>query len=207
MHTYTVKHTHILWCYEIHVSFAAQVLSYDGMNACNLHTWVLHFHRNVCASVCVRVCARTCERACAHVCIYVCVCGWNEPSCMHNVGLSTYQFILYYAHVYTHTAILIPFEDGEPTGLKVDICLSFIITIKYLVSGLTWSELHHPAAVFTWPWIVLCCAGQDTLSCGLVAVMYAGVICASQVLGRNLMNDLTKLRASINAGKSVKQYA
>jgi len=37
--------------------------------------------------------------------------------------------------------------------------------------------------------------------------MYAGVMCASQVLGRNLMSDLAKLRASINAGKSVKQYA
>ena len=43
---------------------------------------------------------------------------------MHNVGISTYQFIPYYAsaiHKHTHTRILKPFEDSEPTGLKVDI--------------------------------------------------------------------------------------
>ena len=47
---------------------------------------------------------------------------------MHDVGISTYQFISYYAsaictqaHTHTQTRILKPFEDGEPTGLKVDI--------------------------------------------------------------------------------------
>ena len=43
---------------------------------------------------------------------------------MHYVGISTYQFIPYYAsaiHKHTHTRILKPFEDSEPTGLKVDI--------------------------------------------------------------------------------------
>ena len=42
---------------------------------------------------------------------------------MHNVGISAY-FIPYYAsaiHKHTHTCILKPFEDSEPTGLKVDI--------------------------------------------------------------------------------------
>ena len=43
---------------------------------------------------------------------------------MQYVGISTYQFILYYAsiiHKHTHTSFLKPFEDSEPTGLKVDI--------------------------------------------------------------------------------------
>ena len=46
----------------------------------------------------------------------VCVCvewTWN----MHYLGLSTYEFIPYYASA---TCILKPFEDSEPTGLKVD---------------------------------------------------------------------------------------
>ena len=41
------------------------------------------------------------------------------------VGISTYQFIPYYASaIHTHTRILKPFEDSEPTGLKVDIASS-----------------------------------------------------------------------------------
>ena len=45
---------------------------------------------------------------------------------MQYVGISTYQFIPYYAsaiHAHTHTRILKPFEDSEPTGLKVDIAV------------------------------------------------------------------------------------
>ena len=43
---------------------------------------------------------------------------------MHYVGISTHQFIPYYASAinkHTHTPILKPSEDSEPTGLKVDI--------------------------------------------------------------------------------------
>ena len=43
---------------------------------------------------------------------------------MHYVGISTYQFIPYYAsaiHKHTHTRILKLFEDSEPTRLKVDV--------------------------------------------------------------------------------------
>ena len=41
---------------------------------------------------------------------------------MHYAGISTYQFIPYYASViHKHTHILKPFEDSEPTRLKVDI--------------------------------------------------------------------------------------
>ena len=46
---------------------------------------------------------------------------------MQYVGISTKQFIPYYAsiiHKHTHTHIFIPFEDSEPTGLKVDIAIS-----------------------------------------------------------------------------------
>ena len=55
----------------------------------------------------------------------VCVCVWTEWTwSMHYVGISTYQFIPYYAsaiHKHTHTPIPKPSEDSEPTGLKVDI--------------------------------------------------------------------------------------
>ena len=45
---------------------------------------------------------------------------------MHYVGKSTYQFIPYYdsaIHKHTHTRILKPSENSEPTGLKVDIAV------------------------------------------------------------------------------------
>ncbi len=43
---------------------------------------------------------------------------------MHYVGISTYKFIPHYASAIqkqTHTPILKPSEDSEPTGLKADI--------------------------------------------------------------------------------------
>ena len=41
---------------------------------------------------------------------------------MHYGGVSTHQFLLYYAGViHKHTHILRPFEDSEPTVLKVDL--------------------------------------------------------------------------------------
>ena len=42
---------------------------------------------------------------------------------MQYVGISTYRFIPCYAsaiHKHRSTRILKPFEDSEPTGLKVD---------------------------------------------------------------------------------------
>ena len=63
---------------------------------------------------------------------------------MHYFGISTDQFIPCYAsvihtstHTHTHTHVLKPFEDSEPTGLKV------------VVAGwvVTWGATHthtHP---------------------------------------------------------------
>ena len=45
---------------------------------------------------------------------------------MHYVGISTYQFIPYYAsdaHKHTRVCLLKQFEDNEPSGLKVDIAI------------------------------------------------------------------------------------
>ena len=59
---------------------------------------------------------------------------------MQYVGISTYQFIPYYAstiHTHTHTRILKPFEDSEPTGLKVDIaCFSSFFFLTWNRAGL-----------------------------------------------------------------------
>ena len=54
---------------------------------------------------------------------------------MQYVGISTYEFIPYYAsniQKHAHTCILKPFEDSEPTGLKLDIAMS---TGSELVEG------------------------------------------------------------------------
>ena len=70
----------------------------------------------VCHSVCAHVCVCVC--VCHSVC--VCVCGRNE--------LNVYTMLAYprigsfcAIHKHMHTRILKPFEDSEPTGLKVDI--------------------------------------------------------------------------------------
>ena len=55
---------------------------------------------------------------CATVC--VCVCGRNELNVYARLAyphISSFHAI----HKHTHTRILKPFEDSEPTGLKVDI--------------------------------------------------------------------------------------
>ena len=54
---------------------------------------------------------------------------------MQYVGISTYQFILCYAsavHKHTHTRILKPLEDSEPTGPKVDIADSVVNVVRPL---------------------------------------------------------------------------
>ena len=65
------------------------------------------------------------ERVCVCVCVCVCVHVWTEWTwSMHYIGISTYQFIPYYAsaiHKPMHTCILKPFEDSEPMGQKVHI--------------------------------------------------------------------------------------
>ena len=55
---------------------------------------------------------------------------------MQYVGMSTYQFIPYYAsaiHKHTHTRILKPFENSELMGLKVD--MAFFIQLAELVKA------------------------------------------------------------------------
>ena len=62
---------------------------------------------------------------------------------MQYVGISTYQFIPYYAsaiHKYTHTRIVKPFEDGDPTGLKVDIAEFYVF--MYLSANEPFTLLH-----------------------------------------------------------------
>ena len=54
---------------------------------------------------------------------------------MHYVGISTNQFIPYYASaIHKHTRILKPFEESEPTGLKADIArnpdLNAVVTLR-----------------------------------------------------------------------------
>ena len=69
----------------------------------------------------------------------VCVCVWTEWTWnLHYFGISTYQFIPFYAsaiHKHTHTRILKPFEDSEPTGLKVDIASKEKMEVQTLHSG------------------------------------------------------------------------
>ena len=66
-----------------------------------------------------RACVRACVRARA------CVCAVDEMNLKYALHwLIQIEFIPYYTsatHKYTHARILKPFEDSEPTGLKVDI--------------------------------------------------------------------------------------
>ena len=75
--------------------------------------------------VCVCVCVRACVRACVHACVCVdrmnlkYAVRWHIHISVHSVLCQHYT----QAHAYTH--ILKPFEDSEPTGLKVDIAQRF----------------------------------------------------------------------------------
>ena len=48
-------------------------------------------------------------------------------------------------------------------------------------------------------------SGQDVLLCGFTSVLYTGVICASQVLHRNVWNDFTKIENSIRKEQAAKK--
>lgn len=43
--------------------------------------------------------------------------------------------------------------------------------------------------------------GQDVCSCGFTGALYGGLLCASAVLQRNVMNDLVALHKQIKCGK------
>ena len=108
---------------------------------------------------CVRVCVHVRVCVCVHVCVCACVCMWMEWTwSMHYVGISTYQFTLYYAcaiHKHTHTHILKPFEDSEPTGLKVDTakCTSLPPTLmQKSFWGWQCSMCSHPHGSHTLPY-------------------------------------------------------
>ena len=67
--------------------------------------------------VCVCVCLHTRMRSCMHV------CGWNELEVCTTLAylyISLFCTMPVYTHTHTRVRILIPFEDSELTGLKVD---------------------------------------------------------------------------------------
>jgi all-trans-retinol 13,14-reductase len=45
--------------------------------------------------------------------------------------------------------------------------------------------------------------GQDILTCGFASNVMMGLLCASQILNRNIYNDLLKLRKNILKGDSI----
>ena len=66
------------------------------------------------------------EDACVHVLVYSTGIARNELICgyanvVHASSYSVHTHTHAHTHARTHTHILIPFEDREPTGLKVDI--------------------------------------------------------------------------------------
>ena len=69
----------------------------------------------MCVCVCVCVCVFVCVRAR----VSACVDGMNLKYALRwHIHID--QFILCYTQAHAHTHILKPFEDREPTGLKVD---------------------------------------------------------------------------------------
>ena len=85
----------------------------------------------VCVCVCVRACVRPCVRACVRACVRVCVCvdGMNLKYALRwQIHISVPSVLCQcYTQAHAHTHILKPFEDSEPTGLKVDIAEVVII--------------------------------------------------------------------------------
>ena len=60
------------------------------------------------------------EDTCVRVLMYSTGIVRNELICVGMPTLCILQVHSVYTHTHTHTHILIPFEDREPTGLKVD---------------------------------------------------------------------------------------
>ena len=56
-----------------------------------------------------------------NVCVCVCVCGWNELEVCTTLAYPHISSFRTMPVPYTSTRTLKPFEDSEPTGLKVDI--------------------------------------------------------------------------------------
>ena len=69
------------------------------------------------ACVCARLRAFVCVRACVSVCVCVCVCVCVRV-CAQVHPVHTHART--HTRTRTHARILIPFEDREPTGLKMD---------------------------------------------------------------------------------------
>ena len=61
------------------------------------------------------------EDTCVRVLVYSTGIVRNELICGYICQRRAYFKFISYTHTHTHTHILIPFEDSEPTGLKVDI--------------------------------------------------------------------------------------
>ncbi|XP_071497247.1 all-trans-retinol 13,14-reductase-like [Diadema antillarum] len=63
-------------------------------------------------------------------------------------------------------------------------------------SAETWTNLRPDTPV---PNLYL--TGQDILTCGFAGAMYAGLLCSSKILNRNLIGDLSSLKAKKNKAK------
>ena len=55
------------------------------------------------------------------VLVYITGIVWNELIKLCGYANALHTSSSFRPHTHTHTHILIPFEDSEPTGLKVDI--------------------------------------------------------------------------------------
>ena len=101
----------------------------------------------VCVCVCVCVCPLLALLVCGPqiVWVCVCVCGQNELEVctmlhihisVHSVQCQFYTSTHTHTHTHTHTCILKPFEDSEPTGLKVDIaCVASTVLVVSFFGG------------------------------------------------------------------------
>ena len=95
------------------------------------------------------------------------MCVWTEWTwSMHYAGISTYQFISYSAsaiHKHMPTRILKPSEDGEPTGLKVDIALPSLYSTHTAIGQFSEAGLHE------WMPFVIFCAKSCSITSRLIS--------------------------------------
>ena len=79
-----------------------------------------------------------------NVCVCVCVDGMNVKHALRGHIHVSVHSVLCQCHKHTHTRILKPFEDNQPTGLKVDIAEACSILLRSgLLQALTYGTFEQ----------------------------------------------------------------
>ena len=99
--------------------------------------------------VCVCACMHACVRAGVRACVRACVCERNELQVYTKLAYPHISPFRAMPVPYTSTRTLKPFEDSDPTGLKVDIPPWLQLYLALLACTATWALLGDEPSVMT----------------------------------------------------------